>query len=194
MVSDLLLYCVLRTLCTIEHVHFLHVSLVLPRLYCTEQWQSSLTRHPSLVLRLPFPFRECESGNEFQTSKGGVGAAGLGAAICRAHPCRAAAQKYYWTSNFLRRSSKPTIHVIQRVQIGWSGICASLIARARNAWKSCLWALPHFMRCWKDGWCRLKEFRKYLLCKFVAMHLPHSTVKRHHIEYGSNNAWVIILL
>jgi len=35
-----------------------------------------------------------------------------------------------------------------------------------------------------EGWAgvaRLKEVREYLLCKIhAAMHLPHSTVKRHH--------------
>jgi len=24
-----------------------------------------------------------------------------------------------------------------------------------------------------------------MLCKFIAVHLPHSTVERHHAEYGS---------
>jgi len=31
----------------------------------------------------------------------------------------------------------------------------------------------------------IKEFRKDLLCYFVAVHLPHSTAKTDHEEYGS---------
>jgi len=58
------------------------------------------------------------------------------------------------------------------------------LLRARNAERP---AWLRFMHCWRarDGWCRLKEFRKYLLCKFVRVHLPHSTAKRHFVEYGS---------
>ena len=119
-----------------------------------------------------------------------VGAAGLGAAMhTPAGPRRAAAQKILM--NFeLFTSQFQTDYTCNSTRPDCDLAFALASLRARNARRSCLWALPHFMHCWKDGWCRFKEFRKYLLRKFVAMHLPHS-VKRHHVEYGSNNAWVI---
>ena len=185
MVSDLLLYYVSRTLCTIEHVHFLHVSLVLPRLYCTEQGQSSLTRHPSasLVLRLPFTFGNESLGTSSRLRRRGRTGRG------HAHPGRPTPRRSAKIlMNFeLFTSQFQTDYTCNSTRPDCDLAFALASLRARNARRSCLWALPHFMHCWKDGWCRFKEFRKYLLRKFVAMHLPHS-VKRHHVEYGSNNA------
>ena len=140
MVSDLLLYYVLRTLCTIEHVHFLHVSLVLPRLYRTEQWQSSLTRHHSLVLRLPFTFREWEPGNEFQTSKRGRrrGRTGRG----HAHPAPRRSAKILILMNFeLFTPQFQTPYTCNSTRPDCD-LALILLAslRARNARTSCLWA------------------------------------------------------
>jgi len=52
-----------------------------------------------------------------------------------------------------------------------------------------------FMHCWKDGWCRLKEFSEILAFKFrVAVHLPHSTVNRHYcgVWLKTTTPWVIL--
>jgi len=58
----------------------------------------------------------------------------------------------------------------------------ALVLTSSNRQRQNVLLLVHwFTSCinyWKDCWCRLK---KYLLCTFrVAMHLPHSTVKRDH--------------
>jgi len=41
----------------------------------------------------------------------------------------------------------------------------------------------HFMHCQLEG-CRWLV--RILLCKFIAVHLPHSTVKRHHLSIAQN--------
>ena len=72
----------------------------------------------------------------------------------------------------------------------WSGI---FVARAQSR------NVPYNVECFTSciAWrmaavCRLKEFRKCsMLCKFVAVHLPHSTVKRHDVEQ-TTPPWVIL--